>query len=97
MVVALAVVDEPTYRTYRLAIAPFLVRYGAVFRYDFWVSEIVATRGTHDTNRVFVLSFPDRSRKEAFWVDPEFLAIKADLFARSVSQFTVVSEYHRDQ
>jgi len=95
MLIALTVADEATYASYRTKIAPFLAKYGAGFRYDFGVSKVFVTAGDRSINRAFVLSFPDRISKEGFWADPQLLAVKADLFERSVRTFTLISEYEQ--
>jgi uncharacterized protein (DUF1330 family) len=95
MLIALTVSDHASYSRYREAISPFLARHQAHFRYDLCVSDVLATEGDASINRAFVLSFPDRKGKDAFWADPEYLAVKADLFSRSVRTFTLISEYER--
>jgi uncharacterized protein (DUF1330 family) len=95
MLIALTVSDDASYARYRQAISPFLARHEARFRYDFRVSDLLSTEGDASINRVFVLSFPDRMRKDAFWGDPEYLATKARLFERCVQTFTLIGEYER--
>jgi uncharacterized protein (DUF1330 family) len=95
MLIALTVSDHASYSRYREAISPFLARHQAHFRYDFGVSDVLSTEGDGSINRAFVLSFPDRRRKDAFWADPEYLAAKAQLFERCVRTFTLISEYER--
>ena len=95
MMIALTISDDAAYADYRDAILPFLARYGAGFRYDFEVSRVFATESDRHINRTFVLSFPDRASKEAFWSDRDFLAIRATLFERSVRMFTLISEYEQ--
>jgi|GEM_PF-144229 len=97
MLVGLEVTDDAVYARYRAAMKPILHRMGGAFTCDFRVSEVLAgdVTGAVDprVNRVFALSFPDASARDAFFGDPEYLAAKREFFERSVGAVVVLGEY----
>ena len=96
MTVALLVTDRDKYAKYRTEIAPLLQESGAAFRYDFEIAKTLKSEASHEINRVFVLCFPDRESKEGFFANPEYKAIRARLFERSVQAATVIAEPAED-
>ncbi len=91
--VGLDVADEATYQSYREAMLPILNRYGGGFRYDFRVSEVLKSETDSEINRVFIIHFPDRAAKEAFFADADYLEARAKYFEPSVATVTILSEY----
>jgi uncharacterized protein (DUF1330 family) len=91
--VGLDVTDEKGYDQYRRAMSPILGKFGGGFRYDFKISEILINETANKINRVFVIRFPDKAGKDAFFADPEYKAIRAKYFETSVAARTVISEY----
>ena len=96
-IVALNIADDITYQHYRLAIAPLLEQFGGGFRYDFRVSQVLKSESDHDINRVFVIYFRDRSAANAFFANPDYVAIKNQFFERSVTSTTIIAAYDRSE
>ena len=95
MIVGLEVRDSKLYADYREAMAPLLRRHGGGFRYDFEVARVLRSESKHQINRVFAIYFKDRENKVAFFAHPDYQAIKAKYFERSVASTTIISEYLR--
>jgi uncharacterized protein (DUF1330 family) len=95
MMVGLTVTDEALYQQYRDAMAPLLAAHGGGFRYDFVVAKVLQSASAHPINRVFAIYFGDAARMQAFFAHPDYLAIKARFFARSVAGTTIFGAYDR--
>ena len=95
MLVGLHVTDDEAYAAYRKAMMPILERYGGGFRYDFRVSETLKAEVDHEINRVFTIFFNDESSLDRFFSDPEYQAVKAKFFAKSVRATVIIAEYRR--
>jgi len=93
MGVGLLVVDPGKYGEYRAEIAPLLEAAGGRFRYDFDVARTLKSDAGHDINRVFVIQFPDRARKERFFTDSQYLEIRSRLFEKAVDGATIIVEH----
>ena len=95
--VGLLVADQEKYAQYRREMRPLLDAAGGAFRYDFEVARVLhAEEGTAEINRVFVIRFPSRSAKEAFFADPRYLEIRRRLFDPSVKARVSIAEYVTD-
>ncbi|MCL4797256.1 MAG: DUF1330 domain-containing protein [Bryobacteraceae bacterium] len=90
---AVAVTDAGLYAQYRSAMIPLLEAAGGTFRFDCEVSRVLRGDVPDGINRVFVIRFPDRGAKEAFFADEEYRAIRARLFDRAVKAFQVIADY----
>jgi uncharacterized protein (DUF1330 family) len=64
-VVALAVADHALYARYRTEMTPLLEAAGGGFRHDFEVSRDLKPDGDPAINRVFVISFPNKTSMDA--------------------------------
>jgi uncharacterized protein (DUF1330 family) len=95
LMVGLTVTDDETYSAYRAAMAPLLAAHGGGFRYDFTVAKVLVSASDHPINRVFAIWFGSKARMEAFFAHPEYRAIKARFFERSVAGTTVFGGYER--
>jgi uncharacterized protein (DUF1330 family) len=93
--VGMHVTDDDAYARYRAAMTPLLHAHGGDFRMDFRIAEELRPPATHPINRLFVIAFPDRARKDAFFGHPDYAAIREQHFAPSVAAFTVLAEYER--
>jgi uncharacterized protein (DUF1330 family) len=93
MMVGLLVIDHDRYAQYREAITPLLATAGGKFRYDFEVARVLKTEADCDMNRVFVISFPDRSSKERFFSDSDYRKVRARLYETAVAGTTILAEY----
>ena len=85
---ALNVVDADLYSKYRAAMTPLLEAHGGRFGLDLWVAEVLRAPGPKPFNRVFTIIFPSLERREAFFSNPDYLAIRKTLFEPSVSAVT---------
>lgn len=92
ILVALRVTDEAGYDAYRAHMTPLLHKAGGFFRRDYRVSESLAG-GDVATNRVFVISFPSESVKDAFFADPEYGRIRERYFNASVANTDIVGAF----
>lgn len=92
ILVGLRVVNEERYQAYRDGMTPILERMGGAFRYDMRIEEVI--RGQEGLSRVFVVSFPDKATKEAFFADEAYLAVREEHFDPSVVETAVIiAEY----
>ncbi len=91
--VGLNIGDERRYHSYRSAMKPILLQYGGRFRYDFRVSEVLASETTNPINRIFIISFPGKTEMEQFFTDPDYVIVKTRYFESSVESTTLISTY----
>lgn len=91
--VGLEVGDEAGYAAYRARITPMLERRGGSFVHDLVVGRVLVSSGSARMNRVFMLAFPDRATREAFFGDPEYRQARAELFVPSVISADFLGEY----
>jgi uncharacterized protein (DUF1330 family) len=95
LVVGLTVTDDAVYQQYRDAMAPLLEAHGGGFRFDFTVAKVLRSASSHPINRVFAIYFADEARKDAFFAHPDYRAIRAAYFERSVAGTTILGAYDR--
>ena len=93
MTVGLFVADHERYSQYRAEITPLLEAAGGRFRYDFEVARTLKSEAGYEINRLFVIQFPDRARKERFFTDSQYLEIRARLFDAAVRRMTIIAEH----
>ena len=84
----LNVVDPDRYAQYRAHMKPLLEAHGGSFGLDLWVAEVLISPVAQPFNRVFTLRFPSIERREAFFANPEYLAIRRTFFEPSVAAST---------
>jgi uncharacterized protein (DUF1330 family) len=92
---ALNVVDADLYAKYRAAMSPLLEAHGGSFGLDLWVAEVLRGPVDKPFNRLFTILFPSLERREAFFSNPEYLAIRKALFEPSVSESTRLGQLAR--
>lgn len=95
MLFGVAITDQSMYAAYRTGIRPLLAMVGGAFRWDMEVSGVLKSEVQGDFNRVFVISFPDRSARDGFFENPQYLALRARLLIPAVEKITVIAEYER--
>ena len=95
MMVGLTVTDDDVYAQYRAAMAPLLARHGGGFRHDFTIAKVLKSASDHPINRVFAIYFGSKEQKDAFFAHPEYRAIKARFYERSVAGTTIFGAYDR--
>lgn len=93
LLVGVHVVDDALYAAYREGIAPLLAEYGGGFRHDFVVERTLKSDAGHEINRVFTLRFPDVGRKDAFFADPRYRAVRTAYFPKAVKGVTFLAAY----
>ncbi|WP_411824605.1 DUF1330 domain-containing protein [Leptospira sp. 'Mane'] len=94
-VVGLEIKDENLYTSYRQAMTPLLKNYEGGFRYDFKIQETLINEDGKPINRVFLIFFKNKDKKDKFFSDPEYLKIRETYFTPSVGSATIISEYER--
>ncbi len=92
---ALHVIDAEQYAKYRAAMTPLLEAHGGSFGLDLWVAEVLRAPDPKPFNRVFTIIFPSAERREAFFSNPEYLAVRKALFEPSVSATTNLGQLTR--
>jgi uncharacterized protein (DUF1330 family) len=91
ILVALRVGDDAEYDRYRAAMKPLLHARGGRFTHDYRIADVL--EGEPGTNRVFVISFPDRETHDAFFADPDYLAARATHFDAAVRGGDVIARW----
>jgi len=81
------------YAAYRTEIRPLLAMVGGLFRWDTEVSGVLKSDVQGDFNRLFVISFPDRTARDRFFENPQYLAVRIRLRLPTVEKITVIAEY----
>ncbi len=97
ILVGLHVTDDESYANYRAAMTPLLEAAGGTFRYDFTIERMLKGAVDSPINRLFVISFPDESTKEAFFADPEYLAAKEEFFESAVDMVDIIATYEHTE
>jgi uncharacterized protein (DUF1330 family) len=92
---ALNVVDAELYAKYRAAMTPLLEAHGGSFGLDLWVAEVLRAPSSKPFNRMFTIVFPSSERRDAFFSNPDYLAVRKDLFEPSVSAVTELGRLAR--
>lgn len=90
-VMGLEVVDEDKYQQYREHMLPILKSFGGNFGYDFMVNKVLQSKTPEAINRVFTISFPNKTVMESFFSDERYLAVKAQYFNDSVKSVTTIA------
>ena len=90
LLIGLHVTDEAGYQAYRDAMRPILESYGGGFRYDFQISETLASQANHKINRLFTIYFKDKAARNGFFNDPAYKKVRAKHFTPSVAGSTVI-------
>ncbi|WP_437992601.1 DUF1330 domain-containing protein [Sorangium sp. So ce145] len=90
LLVGLQVTDEASYARYRAGMMPILLSHGGAFGHDFVVARVL--KGDERINRVFTLVFPDRAARERFFADPQYRAVRAELFEPAVAATFILGE-----
>nr|WP_244934836.1 DUF1330 domain-containing protein [Leptospira jelokensis] len=94
-IVGLQVIDESLYAEYRNAMKDILEQYEGGFRYDFKIQETLKSETKNPINRVFLIYFKNKERKQSFFADPEYKKIREKYFVPSVESTTQIAEYER--
>jgi len=95
-IMGIDVTDEEEYQKYRNGMIPILESFGGKFGFDFKVSDVLITKSPDKINRVFTIEFPSQEKMEAFFSNPDYLAIKKRHYYSSVKSKTVISLHHKN-
>lgn len=93
ILIGLQVTDEPTYAAYRAHMTPLLVAHGGDFGVDVRVAEVLKNPGEQPFNRMFTIGFPSWSAHDAFFANPEYLAVRRRFFEPSVAHSARFGRY----
>lgn len=93
IVVAINVVDEHRYESYRAAMLPILHHFGGCFGFDLLVSRVLRSPAPHPINRIFTIQFPSRAARESFFDDPQYRHARLAHFDAAVAGFTLIAEH----
>jgi uncharacterized protein (DUF1330 family) len=92
---ALNVTDADGYARYRAAMTPLLAAHGGSFGLDLWVGEVLRSPTSKPFNRIFTILFPSLERREAFFSNPDYKAVRKEFFEPSVSAVTELGRLER--
>ncbi len=73
--------------------APLLAAHA--FGLDLWLVEALRAPGPKPFNRMFTIILPSAGRRDAFFSNPEYLAVRKALFEASVSAVTELGRLTR--
>lgn len=90
----LHVTDEVTYADYRAGMKPILATFGGKFVLDLRVSDVLLAPGDAKFNRLFTIRFPSPETMEAFFRDPDYRAVRKELFDRSATNVSEIARYN---
>jgi uncharacterized protein (DUF1330 family) len=93
VLIGVRVIDEAGYARYRAELAPLLERHGARFILDVRVAEILRAPLPTACNRLFAIRFPSPRHHDAFFADPDYVALRARLFEPNVSEMVRLGDY----
>ncbi len=75
---------------------PIPKAHGGDFGFDFRVYEVLLSKTDDDINRVFTLEFPGKRVRNYCFPSPDYIAIRAKHFNRSVKSKTVISMHEKN-
>lgn len=90
IIVAIHVLDQAGYQTYREKMTPILQRFGGFFAFDFAVDHTFKAPVEHAVNRLFSIQFPDRTTMDKFFSDSNYLDVRKAHFESSVGGVTIL-------
>jgi uncharacterized protein (DUF1330 family) len=93
ILIGVHVIDEAGYAKYRAEMTPLLEAHGGRFVLDVRVAEILRASSPAAFNRLFVMRFPSARVRDAFFANPDYMAIRARLFEPSVSEMVRLGDY----
>jgi uncharacterized protein (DUF1330 family) len=96
LIVGLDVKNERLYQRYRDSMTPILHDHGGAFGYDFAIGKVLKSETDARINRVFTMTFPEKSDAERFFSDPAYRAVRAELFEPAVESITTIAAFDED-
>ncbi len=94
-IVGIYVSDDTEYQRYREGMMPILHSFGGSFGFDFKVSEVLLSKTKDDINRVFTIEFPSKEVMDAFFSNPDYLAVQKRHFVDSVTSKVMISTHEK--
>lgn len=91
--IALQVDDQGSYAEYRARMTPLLHAAGGAFGVDLEVARVLKAPVEGSFNRVFSIGFPSRTASAAIFLDPAYLAVRAEYFEPAVSRVATLAEW----
>jgi len=91
----LHVTDDALYAHYREGMLPILAKHNGRFRYDLKVAELLINEEGKPINRIFVISFISKADNDAFFLDPNYQAVRNACFKPSVDAITLLMASER--
>ena len=95
-IMGLEVINGEEYQKYRKHMMPILHSFGGSFGFDFKINEVLKSKTDDAINRVFTLDFPSKEIMEAFFTNPDYLAVKDKYFLSSVKSVTIISMHEKN-
>jgi uncharacterized protein (DUF1330 family) len=93
VLIGVHVIDETGYARYRAELAPLLEAHGGRFILDVRVAEILRAPSPTAFNRLFAIRFPSARHHDAFFADPDYVALRSRLFEPNVSDMVRLGDY----
>lgn len=93
ILVGLQVDNEELYAKYRAEMTPLLEAHGGCFVVDVRVAAVLRAPGEGSFNRLFTIRFPTSLELDAFFSNPDYLAIRRRWFEPSVSSVTRLGNF----
>ena len=94
VLVALNIIDNEQYDSYREKMTPILKNYGGGFSYDFEIKKVLKSKTKAPINRVFTIFFRDEESMNNFFSDEKYLEVKEKYFEKSVKDTTIIASYN---
>ena len=94
-IMGLDVTDDLEYQRYREAMLPILTSYGGAFGYDFKIAKVLLSKTKDNINRVFTIEFPSKEKMEAFFSNPDYVAVQNRYLKNSIKSKTIISMHEK--
>lgn len=92
-IMAMQILNDERYATYRENMTPIMSEYGGRFEYDFTIKETLKKCCDVEINRVFMMVFPSKQQSLEFFSDPRYKEVRKTYFEDSVGSVTQIAEF----
>jgi uncharacterized protein (DUF1330 family) len=93
ILIGLQVTDQGQYAEYRKHMSPLLEAHGGRFVVDVHVAEVLLAPEAKPFNRLFTLRFPSQAQHDAFFANPDYLAVRERHWVPSVAAVQRLARY----
>lgn len=93
ILIGLHVTDQGQYSEYRKHMSPLLEAQGGRFVVDVHVAEVLRAPEAKPINRLFTIRFPSQAQHDAFFANPDYLAVRERYFVPSVGAIQRLARY----